>query len=339
MNRGSSFLWGAVRDWGRDVARAWDQFWFRPASPHTLAAIRILAGWMLFYTHLVWTLDLQAFLGPSSWIDSEASRSLAAMRGATTWSYLWYLESPVLIWLQHMVALVVFLLLMVGLWTRVVSVLAWLITVAYCHRLTGALFGLDQVNVMLAMYLMLAPAGAVYSVDRWLSSRRGGGSAPWVPALSTNVAIRLIQVHMCVIYLFGGIGKMRGVAWWVGDAFWFSIANYEYQSWDVTWLAASPLLIALITHLTVFWETFYCVLVWPRLTRPLMLGMAVVVHGGIALALGMPTFGFAMLIGNLAFVSPGTIQHLVSFARDALVRRHPAPTGGTVTSETRTASP
>ena len=32
--------------------------------------------------------------------------------------------------------------------------------------------------------------------------------------------------------------------------------------------------------------------------------MAVIVHGGIVVALGMPTFGLVMLIGNLAFVSP-----------------------------------
>jgi hypothetical protein len=29
------------------------------------------------------------------------------------------------------------------------------------------------------------------------------------------------------------------------------------------------------------------------------------VHGGIALCLGMPTFGLAMMIANLAFVPPG----------------------------------
>lgn len=307
----SESLWSACCQWIADIGDAWDRFWFRPAFPQTLAVIRILAGWMLFYTHLIWTLELQAFLGPNSWISSEASRSMAEMQGAWTWTYLWYIKSPMLLWLQHGASLVVFLLLMVGLWTRVVSILAWIITVAYCHRLTGALFGLDQVNVMLAMYLMIGPSGAAYSVDRWLARRKTPNLGPPPALVSANLAIRLIQLHMCIIYLFGGIGKMRGLAWWLGDAFWFSIANYGYQSWDLTWLAASPMLIALITHVTVFWETFYCVLVWPRITRPLMLGLAVVVHGGIALALGMPTFGTAMLIGNLAFVSPYWIKRIL----------------------------
>jgi hypothetical protein len=39
-----------------------------------------------------------------------------------------------------------------------------------------------------------------------------------------------------------------------------------------------------------------------------MLLLAVFVHVGIIFALGMPTFGLVMLIGNLAFVSPWTVQ-------------------------------
>jgi hypothetical protein len=35
-----------------------------------------------------------------------------------------------------------------------------------------------------------------------------------------------------------------------------------------------------------------------------MLGIALMVHGGIAIYLGMITFGFMMLVANLAFVSP-----------------------------------
>jgi hypothetical protein len=66
----------------------------------------------------------------------------------------------------------------------------------------------------------------------------------------------------------------------------------------------------------VFWELSYCALIWPALTRPWMLLMAVIVHLGIIIALGMPTFGLAMLIGNLAFVSPKMVRKVFDpFAR------------------------
>jgi hypothetical protein len=306
---------GAVKAWMRDVWSAWNRFWFTPALPHTLALIRILGGGMLFYTHLVWTLHLGHFLGPESWVTIDVSRTLH--QDTYAWTYWWLTDSPALMWPLHLAALAIFAMLTIGLYTRVVSILAWLIAVAYCHRLVGAMFGLDQTNTMLAMYLMIGPAGAAWSVDRWRARRRAqarGEKAPnAAPSVSGNVAIRLLQLHLCVVYLFGGLGKMRGELWWDGSALWYALANLEYQSFSMTWLVRSPWLIALLSAVTMFWETFYCFLVWPRLTRPIALGMAVLVHGGIALFMGMITFGVAMIFANLAFVPPETTKAAVDW--------------------------
>ena len=294
-------------NWWKEVRSGWDRFWFVPSQPHTLALIRILAGAMLLYTHAVWTLRLTHFLGPDAWIPADLSQDMHAHRGDYVWTFWWYVKSPALMWTIHSAALVVFTLFTLGLWTRVVSVLAWFLTLNYCHRLTGALFGLDQVNTMLATYLMFAPCGAVYSIDRWLAKRKGRAGEV-VPSVGTTVATRLIQLHLCVIYLFGGIGKLRGGAWWDGGAVWMSIANYEYQSLDMTWLGRYKPLVALMTHITVLWETFYCFLVWNRLTRPVAIWLAVIVHGGIAMALGMITFGTIMIVANMAFLAPATVE-------------------------------
>ena len=43
-----------TRDYLSEVWEAWNSFWFTPTSPSTLSAIRVLAGMMLLYTHLVW---------------------------------------------------------------------------------------------------------------------------------------------------------------------------------------------------------------------------------------------------------------------------------------------
>jgi hypothetical protein len=299
----------AFKSWRRDLVRGWDRFWFTPAQPHALALIRILGGAMLLYTHAVWTLDLEAFLGTNSWLSADTVSLLNQEPSGNSfaWSYLYWISSPAILWTLHLAALAVFFLLMIGLFSRVMSILACLITLSYCHRLTGTLFGLDQINAFVAMYLTLGASGAAFSVDRLLARRRGAASPP-TPAVGTNIAVRLLQIHMCVIYLFGGIGKMRGETWWDGSALWFAFASLEYQSIDMTWTVRHRWLLALLTHLTVFWETFYCFLVWPKLTRPVCLALAVLVHGGIGVCLGMQTFGLAMIIANLAFLSPDTVR-------------------------------
>jgi len=66
-----------------------------------------------------------------------------------------------------------------------------------------------------------------------------------------------------------------------------------------------------MTHVTVYWEIFYCALIWPRLTRPVMLLLAIPLHMGIAICLGMVTFGLVMLIANLAFVPPQLVRAVI----------------------------
>ncbi|MCA9188020.1 MAG: hypothetical protein KDA99_20470, partial [Planctomycetales bacterium] len=117
--------------------------------------------------------------------------------------------------------------------------------------------------------------------------------------------------HMCIIYFFAGIGKLQGDFWWDGTALWYALANYEYQSWDMTWTAHTPWLIDLLTHITIAWEISYPALVWPRWTRPVVVALSVPLHLGIALCMGMITFGLIMLVGNMAFISPRLIRNCV----------------------------
>jgi hypothetical protein len=95
----------------------------------------------------------------------------------------------------------------------------------------------------------------------------------------------------------------------------------QYRTLDLTWLARHPLLTNLLTLSTLFWEVSYPALVWPRLTRRLVLAMAVVVHLGIGLAMGMMEFGLAMLVANMAFVPAETFRGIFSAAGAGPVRR------------------
>jgi len=304
----------------------WNRFWFTPSDPATLGLIRILAGAMLFYTHLVWTRGLVELLGPNARLAPGVlthfyeQNAAGGFDGTFAWSYLNWIGSPTVLWIAHVAALVILAMFTVGLFTRATSILAFLITVSYANRAVGMLFGLDQINGLLALYLMIGPSGAAYSLDNLLRRRRQGERyVPPAASTMANVSIRLIQVHMCVVYFFAGIGKLTGTpmvaapSWWTGEAMWMSLASYQYQSFPLTagvleWISHWPRTLQTITQITLLWELSYAVLVWPRLTRPLVLVMAVLVHLGIAMLMGMWTFGLAMLIGNAAFLSPALVR-------------------------------
>ncbi len=310
----------SLRRWFADLVASWNQFWFQPTAPHTLAVIRIFGGAMIAYVHVIWLSQLQDFFGANAWVDGVTSRQLH--ENDFIRSYLTYVTNPSVLTIHQLLAIAAGVMMCIGYKTRLAIPLAWFLTLMVCHRQTGALFGLDQVVMMIAMYLMLCPCGAVYSLDAYLKKR--AGETGDTDSIACNISTRLLQVHLSIIYLFGGLSKLRGDFWWEGSAMWWSVVNYEYQSLDMTWLGRSPLAIALLTHITIFWETFYVATIWPRLTRPITLAMAVCVHGGIALFLGMPTFGFMMIVANLCFIQPSTTRAWVAWLGSRWQRNSPA---------------
>ena len=307
----------------RDLAEGWDRFWFTPADPTLLGLIRVLTGLMLVYTHAVWGLDLDDFFGRDPWLSESLVRSIQSDQYAYSF---WWLVPARWAWGVHAVSLTVLALFAVGYKTRLTSVPALVVAISYAHRVPEALFGLDQINVMLTLYLTVGGAGQALSVDRWLASRRRGQPAsPPAPSVAANLALRLINVHMCVIYLFAGISKLQGEAWWDGQAMWGAFANLEYQSADMTWLARHPRLIELATHVCVFWEMTFCVLVWKPRWRPLVLAGAVALHVGIGACLGMWTFGLIMLVGCASFLPDEAVHAALGALSPTRSRREASP--------------
>jgi hypothetical protein len=309
MRRLLNAVFRYLEDSARATAEAWDAFWFTPADPTLLGLLRVLTGLMLLYTHAVWGLVLGDFFGPGGWLSDGLIRGL--QEGGYAYSF-WWIVPQGWMWPAYVVSMIVLALFTVGLWTRVTSILALVVTISFAHRAPVAMFGLDQINGMLTLYLAIGPSGRALSVDRWLAIRRGQPVALWrAPSVGANLAQRLINVHMCVIYTFAGLSKLQGEAWWNGEAMWRAFANLEYQSVDMTWLAWHPWVMDLITHVSVLWEIFFCALIWRPRLRPLVLTLAVALHVGIGACLGMWTFGLIMLVGCASFLPNEAVRRLV----------------------------
>jgi hypothetical protein len=293
----------SIQAWFSRWANAWNKFWFTPTTAHSLAVMRILTGIIAFYTLLVWTFDLGGFINGG--LVSPEYRELlyrTPLESAMAWSHFDWV-APALRMPLHFAGLVIVVLFTLGFYTRLTAVLTALLVISYCNRATGALFGLDQILAMLTLYLSISRCGDVFSIDSILAAkhRRRENSA----SVANTIATRLIQVHLCIVYLFAGLGKCQGDKWWDGEAIWGTIANHEYQTLDMLWLSQHMELVAVMTMLVLFWEVSYAALIWPRLTRPVVLLMAVPMHLGIGLCLGMLEFGLIMLVANIAFIPAG----------------------------------
>lgn len=292
--------------WCTEAVNAWNRFWFEPADPLMLGVIRILTAWMLFYNLAVWTLDLEAFFGNNGLQPLEAVRRIH--EGQPVFSF-WLWTGDQYLWPIHITCMIVVALFGAGFLTRLTSVLSFLITISYSQRVPVANFGLDQILGLLCLYLSIGPSGAALSLDSLRRRRRlAKAGLAWQPEdlPSARMAMRLIQLHLCAIYFWAGFSKLKGPSWWTGEAMWRVIANQEYQTMDLTWMAWAPWMPYLIAHITIAWEVFFVVLIWNRHLRPLMLAMGVAMHVGIGAFLGMWTFGLIMAFAYLSF-SDGSV--------------------------------
>jgi hypothetical protein len=376
------------------AARGWDRFWFRPADPTTLGLIRIAAGLIVLYVHLVYTFDLQQLFGEHAWVDARAINLLrkqmpiAPMADSfeqrpleplpapqtdakardieeyqRTWgvdprrvqaqgyavSSIWYhLTDPTWMAVVHGLILVVMLLFTLGFCTRITSALTWIAALSYIQRAPTTLFGQDTMMNIVLLYLMIGPSGAALSLDRvlgrWWARRRAAlehrpapAWQPPAPSVLANLALRLLQVHFCIIYLASGTSKLLGPAWWNGTALWLTLANYEFSPLD--WPVYYSFL-KFLSHHRWLWELF-CTggvlftlaleiglpfLIWRRETRWLMIIGSVVMHTGISMSMGLTTFSLMMLAMLCSFVPAPAVKGLLRAL--PLVRKHstePAP--------------
>ena len=326
MRRLSKALTAYTAELTTAAVKGWNSFFFSVADPTSVGVIRVAVGLLAFWSLFVLGLDLHDYFGSTGWAEP---RSVRAFERPTSWSF-WFLVPDGWLRLVWAVCLGILLMFACGFCSRVTAVLSWMITVSTINRLPIALFGFDQVLSALVLYLAVTGAsGQAVSLDRffgrWRQARARGGTrrpahhkaGPRPPVgpdgtgmplatVSANLALRIIQIHLVMIYAMAGFAKLQSPSWWTGMAVWKTMTAGEFAGLNLTALAAWPVVVNLLTHLSLLLELLYPVLIWVKILRPLVLAGALMLHVGIAVTNpGLAEFALAMLAANLAFV-PGT---------------------------------
>jgi hypothetical protein len=269
------------------------------------------------------------------WRDWGVDPAFSTDLGQPFFSHFYHLTSPWQMGFAHALGLLVALLFTLGVGTRVTSVLAWIVGLCYIHRVPAALFGMDTMLAILLLYLMIGPSGAALSVDRLIHKwrMRKQGLTPSEPQMSSmaTFALRLIQVHFCVIYFASGTTKLQGPAWWNGTAIWQTLTNYEFAP---ARFEAFTSMLRLLTYNRWVWEIFhtasswgtvaleisFAFLIWRKRWRWLLICGSVCMHTGIALTMGLTAFSMLMICMVFAFIPPEALKSALAWGQSWLTR-------------------
>lgn len=286
-----------------------DDFFFKPTSVATIGIFRIFFGIVIFLSFLGRYPYRELFYGENGLV-----------RAATTAQFFpghWLLYfrfvpagDPGLNYF-FLILLLAIIFLIIGLFTRVNSIIVFLGVVALSNRnffVDNAGDDLLRINCFL---LIFSQAGTAYSVDRWLRIKRGLESKSVVP-LSAPWAQRLLQIQLAYLYLNTFILKLPGEGWQNGTALYYALNYVELQRFDFKYLFYYLWQIKAATYSVMVGEIALATLVWYRPLRYWVLSVGVLLHIGINLTMQFPIFQYVMITSLINFVYPEDMERIMS---------------------------
>ena len=268
--------------------------WFRPVSPRPLAGLRVGLPLLLLF-HLVWL--------------SNDLLSLHGSRGIIPWELTDLLRDP---WVPGLPTLAKALLplgirehtaitlllsgyagtllsLALGIHTRLSAFLAWSLHVSLVTSAFASYYGVDQVANSFLFYLFVLPSGRAFR----FASRPGPSRREETIPVG---CLRVMQVHLCVIYLAAGLDKAMGSQWWSGEAIWQTVSQPVFSTFDLSWLARHSWIPIFAGWGTLVVEIGYAFLIWPRRTRKVWCIATIGLHLGTGLLMGLVFFSSVMIL-------------------------------------------
>jgi len=262
---------------------------FRPVSARPLAALRMGLS-LLLLLHLVWL--------------SNDLLSLHGSRGIIPWELTDLLRDPwvpglptlakafVPVGMSAHTAIIVLLScyagsllsLALGFHARISAFVAWGLHLSVMTSGFASFYGVDQISNTFLFYLVLFPSGRAWAFD----SRR----EETIPV----GCLRVMQFHLCVIYLAAGLEKAMGIQWWNGEAIWQAVTQPVFSTFDLTWLARYSWIPMLAGWGTLVVEIGYVCFIWPRRTRKAWAVATVGLHLGLGMLMGLVFFSSVMIL-------------------------------------------
>lgn len=320
----------------------WGRFWFSPADPIGLHALRILTGLLM----LLWLVTLfghqNSLFGLSGWFDLQAFQEtgkLADHPGGMPVTFHWSLlyplgENAALLNVAYGVSIFVLVLFTLGVAPRITSVLTWVIAVSF---LANPLirFGADYLLVFMSFYLMigyvfygqwsrkLSPLARILGpwdafIGSWFRAAPAATAAER-ESFAANLAVRLVQVHFAIAILFSALHKLQMGDWWSGVALWYPMHppfRTTFDSVRSNWPVAESYLffMSIVQYAVLGWQFGFPLFAWRRSWwRVLLFGGAVLGWFGSVFVFGLPMFGPIFFVACLSYLTPAEWRTVVGW--------------------------
>lgn len=295
----------------KSITAAWNQFFFAEQSPIPIALFRILYGLLVLATLILLRPDWLAWYGTHAWVSLQTAQQLEPGTRLNLFAILPQSDTWInaLFWAAAGSAA----LLTAGFLTRLNSIVVFLCVASIQQRNLYITHGGDTFLRLGGFFLIFAPAGAAFSIDRWIRVRRGNESASVQPRRPW--AQRMIQIQLSVLYLATFLVKLKGAPWIQGTALFYVYHLDELRRFPVPSWLLNPTLLKLGTWAGLALEFSLGVLIWVREFRYVLLALGLLFHLWLEYSLNIPLFQWTILSAYVLFIDPADIERILARAR------------------------
>jgi hypothetical protein len=320
------------------IVQAWNAFWFTPANPTGLHALRVLGGLLILTWLLSYWGQQEAFFGLNGWFDRQAYLEASRLQDLPTpigWSVLYLAGTDAtLLNAMYYAALAIVALFTLGVATRITAILTWVVVVSFAANPAigydaDALLGILAFYLMIG-YVLLGQWGRPQSLAGRLLGNRdtflfssllwGRESRPAAASHAANLALRLFQVHFALVVVTSGLHKLQFGEYWGGVALWFPLnppleVTQETLRRQAANIPTRLFFLSLAQYAVLAWQIAFPLFAWRKRWRVLLLGGAVVAWLGSAFLYRLPLFGPLYFLFCLSYLTPAEWQWISSFGR------------------------
>jgi len=295
----------------KGAVKAWNQFFFAPVSPLPIAVFRILFALLVIADLVLLSPDWLAWFGQDGWVSMATVRKLepgvrinlfALMPAGDLWP-------EVLFW----VFLAFALFLLMGFMTRASSIAVFICLASIQQRNPYIIHPGDTFMRVAGFFLMFAPAGAAFSLDRLIRIRRGREGPEIAPR--SPWAQRMIQFELAFAYLTACWWKTMGSDWVDGTAVYYVWHLDQFRRFPVPAFLQNMIAVRIESWLTMSIEFSLGVFVWFKELRYAVLLLGLLLHLSIEYSMNVPLFEWALLSAYVLFIDPDDLQRAMRWVR------------------------
>ena len=179
-----------------------------------------------------------------------------------------------------------------GFLTRFNAIASLLIQLVLIKSIHFFQYGADFFTTILLFYCSIFPVGAIFSIDKRLFKR--------TEKINHIQYLRLLQIHLCIVYFIGGLDKILGFNWRNGESLWKAVTDHNMTGLiQLDFLKDTPFFL-IGGWVTILVEMMYPLFINLRKTRKVWLLLTILLHVSIALFMGLYFFATIMIIFNLS---------------------------------------